>query len=169
MNELCGTVCSCALSDGQMLIQGRYYRYENHKRIPASGRLSVSISDVLRVGFTKTYSKRMFLFPVVFGCLALIIKSIPSISVDMDVLDTFSITLITIWALPFQDVLWEACGVLCLLTIPLYWLSRRNDLEINTIEGRFLLPCTGMTDEQIADFQQQFTKQKAECCITKRA
>lgn len=44
---------------------------------------------------------------------------------------------------------WSLCGVLCLLTIPLYWLSYRRNIEINTTQGRFLLPKKGMKESDI--------------------
>ena len=78
-------------------------------------------------------------------------------SVDI-IPDVWSIDLLpALWSLPFQDFLWKLCAVLCLLTIPLYWLSYRNDLEINTTQGRYLLPRKGMDGAQISAFQQQFT------------
>ena len=64
--------------------------------------------------------------------------------------------------LPHQDFLWKLCAALCLLTIPLYWLSYRNDLEVNTTQGRYLLPRKGMDAAQIASFQREFTKMKWE-------
>ena len=46
-------------------------------------------------------------------------------------------------------------------TIPLHRLSYRNDLEINTTQGRYLLPRKAMDPAQIAAFQREFTRLKA--------
>lgn len=69
---------------------------------------------------------------------------------------------VTLWSVPFQDTAWKLCAVACLLTIPLYWLSYRKDLELNTTEGRYLLPRKGMEAAQIDRFQREFTRRKEE-------
>lgn len=160
-----GTVCSAVLTPESVIVSGDYYRYDLHKRVKVSGSVTVDLLNVMRVGITKTYSRLMFLFPMCFGFAALLIKAIPSVggySVDI-IPDVWSIDLLpALWSLPFQDFLWKLCAVLCILTIPLYWLSYRNDLEINTTQGRYLLPRKGMDGAQIAAFQQQFTLLKEE-------
>lgn len=160
---LIGKTCSAALTSEAVTVNGDYYRYDLHKRVKVSGPVAVDLLNVMRVGITKTYSRLMFAFPMGFGFAALLIKAIPSVggySVDI-IPDVWSIDILpALWSLPFQDFLWKLCAVLCLLTIPLYWLSYRNDLEINTSQGRYLLPRKGMDGAQIAAFQQQFTQLK---------
>ncbi len=159
---LTGAVCSCALTPEAVTVGGEYYRYDLHKRVKTSGPVRVDLLNVLRVGFTKTYSRLMLAIPMAFGFLALGIKAIPAAEVSVDIIpDVWSVGH-TFWSVPFQDVAWKVCGVLCLATIPLYWLSYRNDLEINTIQGRYLLPRKGMEDSQIAAFQREFTRLKEE-------
>ena len=157
---LSGAACSVALTAEAVTISGDYHRYDDHKRRRASGTVTVSLSDVLRVGLTKTYSRRAFLLPMAFGFLALIIKSIPAIEVSYDIIpDVYSVGY-TFWSVPHQETAWHICAALCLLTIPIYWLSYRNDLEINTIRGRYLLSRKGMDAAQIAAFQSEFTRLK---------
>lgn len=164
--ELRGQRCSAALSDEAVTVSGSYYRYDLHKRRKMSGRVAVDLLDVLRVGITRTYSRLMLLIPMVFGFLALGIKNFPAIEIKktlFEIPDIYSADVgFTLWQLPHQDFLWKLCGVLCLLSIPLYWLSYRNDLEINTTKGRFLLPRKGMDNAQIAAFQRAFTARKQE-------
>ena len=155
-----GAVCSATLTDEAVTVSGNYYRYDLHKRYKASGRVTVDLRNVLRVGLTKTYSRLMFAVPMGFGMLALLIKSIPSIGYEKEIIEDVYSVGVTLWSVPFQDELWKLCAILCLLTIPLYWLSYRNDLEINTTQGRYLLPRKGMEAAQIAEFQQEFTKRK---------
>lgn len=163
---LSGSVCSAVLTPEAITVKGNYYRYDVHKRRKASGPVTVDLLNVLRVGITKTYSRLMFAFPMGFGFLALIIKAIPAIEVKktfFEIEDVWDASVgVTLWSLPFQDELWKLCGLLCLVTIPLYWLSYRNDLEINTIRGRYLLPRKGMENAQIAAFQREFTLLKKE-------
>lgn len=165
MMQLYGQLCSCALTAEAVTVNGSYYRYDLHKRVKVSGPLTVDLLNVMRVGVTKTYSRRMFLFPMCFGFAALLVKAIPSVggySVDI-IPDVWSVDLLpALWSLPFQDSLWKLLAALCLLSIPLYWLSYRNDLEINTTQGRYLLPRKGMDAAQTAVFQQQFTLLKEE-------
>lgn len=157
-----GAVCSAALSAEAVTVSGNYYRYDLHKRVKVSGSVTVDLLNVLRVGLTKTYSRLMFAVPMCFGFLALIIKAIPAVEVSVDIIpDVWSVGH-TFWSVPHQDFLWKLCGVLCLLTIPLYWLSYRNDLEVNTTQGRYLLPRKGMEAAQIAAFQREFTRLKEE-------
>lgn len=159
---LTGTSCSAALTGEAVTLDGRYYRYDIHKRRRASGPVTVALRNVLRVGFTKTYSRLMFAIPMAFGFLALGIKAIPAAEISCEIIpDVWSVGY-TFWSVPFQDVAWKLCAVACVLTIPLYWLSYRNDLEINTVQGRYLLPRKGMEASQIAAFQQEFTRLKAE-------
>lgn len=158
---LTGASCSCALTDEAVTIRGDYYRYDLHKRVRVSGRVTVDLLDVLRVGFTKTYSRLMLAIPMAFGFLALGIKAIPSIGYEKEIIEDVYSVGVTLWSVPFQDVAWKVCGVLCLLTIPLYGLSYRNDLELNTTQGRYLLPRKGMDPEEIAAFQRAFTGLKA--------
>lgn len=161
-----GAVCSATLTSEAVTVSGDYYRYDLHKRVKVSGRVTVDLLNVLRVGITKTYSRLMFAFPMGFGLLALLIKSIPAIEVKktfFEIPDVWDASVgVTLWSLPGQDFLWKLCGVLCLLTIPLYWLSYRNDLEINTTQGRYLLPPKGMEKAQINQFQREFTRLKEE-------
>ncbi len=160
--ELHGQICSCSLTAEAVTINGDYYRYDLHKRVKASEPVTVDLLNVLRVGFTKTYSRLMLAIPMGFGFLALGIKAIPAAEVSVDIIpDVWSVGY-TFWSLPFQDIAWKVCGVLCLLSVPLYWLSYRNDLEINTTQGRYLLPREGMDAAQIAAFQREFTMLKEE-------
>lgn len=161
MNELQGTLCSCALSEGHIIIKGNYYLYKNHKRIPAAETIYIKLPDVMRVDFTKTYSRLKLTIAMVFGLLTLGIKAIPSIGIYLDITDSWSLPLIIIWSLPYQKVIWAACGIICLAAILLYRLSYRTDLEINTTKGRFLLPCKDMLLDDITSFQQEFFRQKA--------
>lgn len=160
-----GASASCALTPETVTVNGNYYRYDLHKRVKVSGPVTVDLLNVMRVGITKTYSRLMFLFPMCFGFAALLIRAIPSVggySVDI-IPDVWSIDIFpALWSLPFQDLLWKLCAALCLLTIPLYWLSYRNDLEINTTQGRYLLPRKGMEEAQVTAFQQWFTFLKEE-------
>lgn len=157
---LSGAVCSAVLTSEAVTINGDYYRYIDHKRCKTSGPVTVDLLKIMRVGITKTYSRLMLAVPMGFGLLALLIKSIPSIGYEKEVIpDIYSVGF-TIWSVPFQDVAWKLCGVLCLLSIPLYLLSYRNDLEINTTQGRYLLPRKGMEAAQIASFQREFTQAK---------
>lgn len=158
---LSGAVCSAVLTAEAVTVSGDYYRYDLHKRRKVSGPVTVDLLNVLRVGITKTYSRLMFLFPMCFGFAALGIKSIPSVGYSITIIpDIWDIELFSLWSMPFQDFLWKLCAILCLLTIPLYWLSYRKDLEINTTGGRYLLPRKGMEAAQIASFQREFTRLK---------
>lgn len=126
-----------------------------------SGLATIKIEDILRVGLTKTYSRCVYLLPMCLGFAALIIKSIPAIAVSFEIIpDVWSIDY-TVWSVPFQDIAWEICGIACLLTIPLYCLSYRKDLEINSIKGRYLIPQNGMSTADIAAFQQAILQIKA--------
>ncbi len=158
---LTGASCSCALTDEAVTLSGNYYRYDLHKRRKVSGPVRVDLLNVLRVGITKTYSRLMLAIPMAFGFLALLIKAIPSIGYEKEIIEDVYSVGVTLWSVPFQDAAWKVCGVLCLATIPLYWLSYRNDLELNTVQGRYLLPRKGMDPAQIAAFQQAFTRLKA--------
>lgn len=164
--KLTGAVCSAVLSDQAVTISGKYYRYDLHKRRKMSGVVSVDILNVLRIGFTKTYSRFKLAIPMCFGFLALGIRAFPALEIKhtfFEIEDVWDASVgVTLWSLPHQDFLWKLCGVLCLLTIPLYWLSYRNDLEINTTQGRYLLPQKGMGAAQIANFQREFTRLKEE-------
>ena len=161
-----GAVCSAVLTAEAVTVSGDYYRYDLHKRRKVSGPVTVDLLNVLRVGLTKTYSRLMFAVPMGFGMLALFIKAIPAVEVKktfFEIPDVWDASVgVTFWSLPHQDFLWKLCAVLCLLTIPLYWLSYRSDLEINTTEGRYLLPRKGMDAAQIASFQREFTRLKEE-------
>lgn len=159
---LSGFSCSCALSAEVITINGSYYRYDLHKRRRVSGPVTVDLLDVLRVGLTKTYSRLMFLFPMCFGFAALGIRALPSVGYEKEIIEDVYSVGFTLWSVPFQETAWKLCAVLCLLTIPLYWLSYHNDLEINTTKGRFLLPRKGMKAQDIANFQQAFSALKAE-------
>lgn len=161
---LSGTSCSAVLTPEAVTLSGNYYRYDIHKRRKVSGPVTMDLLHVMRVGLTKTYSRLMLAVPMCFGFAALVIKAIPAIEIKKtlfeipDVWDFSPGT--TFWSLPHQDFLWKLCAVLCLLTIPLYWLSYRNDLEVNTTQGRYLLPRKGMDAAQIASFQREFTQAK---------
>lgn len=52
-----GAVCSAILTGEAVTVSGDYYRYDLHKRCKASGRVTVDLRNVLRVGLTKTYSR----------------------------------------------------------------------------------------------------------------
>ena len=158
---LSGAVCSATLTDEDITVSGDYYRYDLHKRRKVSGLVTVDLLNVLRVGLTKTYSRLMFAFPMGFGMLALFIKAIPSIGYEKEIIEDVYSVGVTLWSVPFQEEAWKLCAILCLLTIPLYWLSYRNDLEINTTQGRYLLPRKGMDAAQIAEFQREFSQRKA--------
>lgn len=157
-----GSVCSAVLTAEAVTVRGNYYRYDVHKRRKVSGPVTVDLLNVLRVGITKTYSRLMFAVPMGFGFAALLIKAIPSIGYEKEIIEDVYSVGVTLWSVPFQDEAWKLCAVLCLLTIPLYWLSYRKDLEINTTEGRYLLPRKGMEAAQIASFQREFTRLKEE-------
>lgn len=165
---LSGASASCVLTSEAVTISGDYYRYDLHKRVRTSGPVTVDLLNVMRVDFTKTYSRLMFAFPMGFGFLALLIKAIPSIGYEKDIIEDVWSVGVTLWQLPFQEEAWKLCAALCLLTIPLYWLSYRKDLEINTTQGRYLLPRKGMDGAQITAFQQQFTRLKEERRRTKK-
>lgn len=158
--ELQGKSCSAVLTPEAVTVSGDYYRYDVHKRRKVSGPVTVDLLDVLRVGLTKTYSRLMFAFPMGFGFAALLIKAIPSIGYEKEIIEDVYSVGVTLWSVPFQEEAWKLCAILCLLTIPLYWLSYRNDLEINTTQGRYLLPRKGMEAAQIASFQREFTRLK---------
>lgn len=160
--KLQGQACSCVLTPEAVTVSGNYYRYDLHKRRKVSGSVTVDLLNVLRVGITKTYSRLMLAVPMGFGFAALLIKAIPSIGYEKEIIEDVYSVGVTLWSVPFQDELWKLCAILCLLTIPLYWLSYRNDLEINTIQGRYLLPRKGMEAAQIASFQREFTRLKGE-------
>lgn len=155
-----GSACSATLTAEDITVSGDYYRYDLHKRRKVSGPVTVDLLNVLRVGITKTYSRLMFAFPMGFGMLALFIKAIPSIGYEKEIIEDVYSVGVTLWSVPFQDELWKLCAILCLLTIPLYWLSYRKDLEINTTQGRYLLPRKGMEAAQIASFQREFARLK---------
>lgn len=160
--ELRGDNHYCSLTSEAVRIKGTYYRYDLHKRRRVSGTVTVDLLNVLRVGLTKTYSRLMFLFPMCFGFAALGIRALPSVGYEKEIIEDVYSVGFTLWSVPFQETAWKLCAVLCLLTIPLYWLSYRNDLEINTTKGRFLLPRKGMKAQDIANFQQAFSALKAE-------
>lgn len=159
-----GTDCSAVLSGDTVTISGNYYRYDLHRRRRVFGPVTVTLQDVLRIGLTKTYSRLMLAFPMCFGFAALGIRAIPSIEMKktfFEVEEVWDASVgVTLWSLPHQDFLWRLCAALCLFTIPLYRLSYHNDLEINTLKGRYLLPQKGMGGAQIAGFQQEFTRLK---------
>ena len=157
---LVGSVCSCSLSTDSISINGNYYLYSDNKRLKTSGSVTVELLNVMRIGITKTYSRLMFLFPMCFGFAALIIKNIPPLELKVDVIPDVYSPGVELWSLPNQDIIWKTLAVLCLLSIPLYWLSYRNDLEVNTTVGRFLLPRKGMDKVKIAYFQTEFTRLK---------
>lgn len=155
-----GKECFCTLFPDKIVINGNYYRYTNNKRIKESGLITVNICNVMRVGFTKTYSRLMFLFPMCFGFTALIIKEIPALEYKIDIIPGIYSVGTEFWSLPYQDTIWKIFAILCLLTIPLYWLSYRNDLEINAITNRYLLPAKGVDKTKIAYFQSEFARLK---------
>lgn len=159
---LAGHCCTCTLISEAIIISGNYYRYDLHKRVKASVPVTVDLLDVLRVGITKTYSRTMLLFPMCFGFAALGIRALPSVGYEKEIIEDVYSVGFTLWSIPFQDIAWKLCAVLCLLTIPLYWLSYRSDLEINTTRGRYLLPRQGIDAAQITNFQREFTRLKAE-------
>ena len=157
-----GADYSATLTKESVVISGSYFRYEYYKRRRVSGPVTVDLLNVLRVGLTKTYSRLMFLFPMCFGFAALGIRALPSVGYEKEIIEDVYSVGFTLWSVPFQETAWKLCAVLCLLTIPLYWLSYHNDLEINTTKGRFLLPRKGMKAQDIANFQQAFSALKAE-------
>lgn len=160
MISLHGKHCSCSLANGVVRAEGSYYRYVGHKRVKATAPLTVPVSQVLRVGETKTYSRALLAVPMTFGLLALAIKAFPVLGIYLPVIPGVYYAGKLFWRLPYQVEAWSLCGVLCLLTIPLYWLSYRRNIEINTTQGRFLLPRKGMKESDITVFQQAFTAAK---------
>ena len=157
---LSGVSSSAVLTSENVTLSGNYYRYDLHKRRKASGTITVDLLHVMRVGLTKTYSRLMLAVPMCFGFAALGIKALPSVGYEKEIIEDVYSVGVTLWSVPFQETAWKLCAVLCLLTIPLYWLSYRNDLEINTTQGRYLLPRKGMDAAQIASFQREFTRLK---------
>lgn len=150
----------CVVSDKRVYIGGRYYLYEHHRLKRREGKIAVPLKDVMRVGITKTYSRLMLLVPMLFGVLALLIKAIPSIGiqisfVDIPILEDILAWSYTFWSLPYQDTMWYLCAALCFLTIPLYWLSYRKLLEINTTQGRYCLSCKGISKAVIDKFGER--------------
>lgn len=159
-----GAECSATLAGDTLTMDGNYYRYDNNRRVKTSGSVTVKLADVLRVGVTKTYSRRIFAVPMILGALALLVRAIPSVGKSIDVIpDIWSIELFTLWSLPHQDFIWKLLAVACVLTIPLYWLSYRNDLEVNTARGRYLLPRKGMDKAAAEAFQRAVYQQKESC------
>lgn len=160
---LTGKKCSCVLTGQAVTVNGSYYRYDVHKRRKVTGQVRVDLMNVLRIGVTKTYSRFKLLIPMCFGFAALLIKAIPSAGYGVTIIpDVWEIELFSLWSMPHQDALWKICAVACVLTIPLYWLSYRNDLEINTTQGRYLLPQKGMDRSRIALLQSEFTRLRDE-------
>lgn len=155
-----GKRCSCSLTNDVVRAEGTYYRYAGHKRRKTTEPLTVQVSNVLRIGETKTYSRAMLAIPMCFGMLALFIRAIPILGIRFPIPSLYYRGII-FWRLPHQVEMFEVLGALCLLTIPLYLLSYRKDLEINTTQGRFLLPQKGMKREDIDLFQRAFTAAKA--------
>lgn len=160
MISLQGKHCSCSLANGVVRAEGVYYQYVGHKRTKTTEPLAVPVTQVLRVGETTTYSRTMLAIPMTFGLLTVLIRGIPALGVLFPVIpDVYYIGPI-LWRLPYQIEAWRLCAVLCLLTIPLYGLSYRRDMEINTTQGRFLLPKRGMKKSDISVFKQAFTASK---------
>lgn len=160
MISLHGKHCFCSLANGVVRAEGTYYRYAGHRRVKADAPLTVPVSQVLRVGETKTYSRALLAVPMTFGLLALAIKAIPVLGFFIPVIPGVYYAGKLFWRLPYQVEAWSLCGVLCLLTIPLYWLSYHRNIEINTTQGRFLLPKKGMKESDVTVFQQAFTAAK---------
>lgn len=160
--SLRGEKCSCTVEGSDLSISGRYFRYAGHERHPYSGSVRIPLKGVMRIGMTKTYSRRMFLVPVVCGALAVLIKSIPSLSFSplgqTPVLS--DLTSVTFWSVPGQDFLWHLFAVLFVLTLPLNWISNRKYVEVNAVCGRFLFSDAGMTKEQIFLFEQRAASRK---------
>ncbi len=156
-----GQTCACTLTAEAITLSGSFYRYDVHKRVKVSGSVTVDLLNVLRVGATKTYSRLMLAIPMCLGFLALFIRGLPVLGILFPVIPDVYYVGPIFWRIPFQVEAWKLCAVLCLLTIPLYWLSYRSDLEINTTQGRYLLPRKGMGTAQIAAFQREFTQAKA--------
>lgn len=160
--ELKGKDFLCILNEASIGISGTYYRYDLHKKVKISDTQVISLNDILRVGMTKTYSRFRYMIPMGLGALSLFIKSLPEIGYSVDVIpDVYSIGF-TLWSIPFQDVAWKLSALLCLASIPFYWLSYQNDLEINTMKGRFLLPCKDISKVDILNFQQKFSEFKSQ-------
>lgn len=160
MITLHGKHCSCSLENGVVRAEGTYYRYAGHRRVKTTAPLTVPLSQVLRVGETKTYSRALLAIPMTFGFLALAIKAIPVLGLLFPVIPGIYYAGKVFWRLPYQVEAWSLCAILCLLTIPLYWLSYRRNIEINTTQGRFLLPKKGMKASDVSVFQQAFTAAK---------
>lgn len=135
---LCGETCSCALTGETLTIDGAYFRYDKHRRLKACGQKTFDLAAVMRVGLTRTYSRAMFYIPIAFGVAALLTKRVRQL-----------------------EHIWMVLAALCLVTLPLYWFSRREDLEVNTTQGRYLLPRKGLTAAQIVAFQAAFTRLKS--------
>lgn len=58
-----GQTCSAALTPEAVTVSGNYCRCGLHKRVRASGPVTVDLLNVLRGGFTKTYSRLMLAIP----------------------------------------------------------------------------------------------------------
>lgn len=157
MIVLRGKRCACTLTGDVVRVEGSYYRYEGHRRKRTAQPMAVPVAQVLRLDETKTYSRGLLAVPMGFGFLALLIKSIPVLGVLFPIIPQVYYTGWVFWRLPFQLEAWSLCAVLCLLSVPLYLLSYRRDLELNTMQGRFLLPTRGMEKADIALLQQGFT------------
>lgn len=133
-----GNNCSCALADDAVILEGSYYRYELHKRKKMSGIVTIDVRGVLRVGITRTYSRFLLLIPMCLGFITLTLKQVSS----------------------SDSNIWLYCAVLCLVTILPYRLSYRNDLEINAMQGRYLLPYQGMSPQDVLSFQRAVEEAK---------
>lgn len=158
--KICGDLCTCELEDHAIKVSGEYYLYNNHKRQRYKGTVEADIKDIMRIGMTKTYSRDALAFPMILGIATLIIKKFPKIEIDYDIIPIFFSVGHTFWELPYQDILWAFCAMAFVIALICYRLSYRTDLEINTVKGRFLLPCKGAEIEEILLFQKAFYQKK---------
>lgn len=155
-----GKKAALFVAETRLYVSGTFYKFANHKHIKQQGNLAIPNSAVLRIGLTKTYSRRMLLLPMLFGCMTLIIKAIPSLEISIPIIkDIWSIGY-TFWSVPYQDFLSNLCMLAFIATLPLYWLSYRNSLEVNTTQGRYLLYKDGMDSTDILEVIQAVTQQK---------
>lgn len=149
----------CILTDKRIYVGGTYYVNYLHKLTKHSGTIAIDLKDIMRVGITKTYSRRMFAIPMLFGALALISKAIPAIEFDIPIFGLFDYT-VTLWSFAHQDTAFLLFGLLFLATIPLYWLSYRKLLEINTLQGGYCITTKGVDKAKIDNFCICFNKYK---------
>lgn len=143
--------CVCAVSDIRLYIQGTYHIYYNHKLKKQNVPLAIPLSDVLRVGITKTYSRTAFLFSMFLGMITLFVNQAMDDSVLGDIYEFGQ----KIWNLPDPDNIVRVLAVLFVLSLLGYLFSYRNWIEVNTTRGRFCLSKRGISKHRIEGFGKQ--------------